>query len=253
MSPQRAIRHAPAISDPAATAAQPLARRLERDALVDSVPLAAGMTVLDLQAADGYLADEVRRRLHGQATCICLEPTPELNGRIDPAHRVCAEPLNAFPSIADDSVDAALGLAGLHHSPDIPATLRELRRVLKPAGTLAICDVEAGSPMASWLNEFVDRHGAQGHQGQFLPAGGLAAALRAAGFVDVAEKRRDVPWHFASRPHLLRFFKGLFGLVCDEATVAAGIDRHLSVSSVGDGIEVAWFLNYVVGRKAATA
>ena len=39
----------------------------------------------------------------------------------------------------DESFDLVFGHAVLHHLPDLPAALAELRRVLRPGGTLAFC------------------------------------------------------------------------------------------------------------------
>ena len=45
--------------------------------------------------------------------------------------------IQALP-LADDSVDGALAMHMLYHVPDVPAALRDLRRVLRPGGVLMV-------------------------------------------------------------------------------------------------------------------
>lgn len=239
---------APTISDPAVMATYPQARRRERDALLDLVALAPGETAVDLQAAGGYVADGIRARFGPQVQVICVEPT-ELRHRIPSVHRVCTDPLHAMTSLADDSVDAVIGLAGLHHSEDMVATLRECRRILRAGGTFALCDVEAGSTNAAWLNGFVATHNPAGHDGRFLPFGGIGALLRDCGFAAVHETRRNVPWCFGSEIDMAHFFTGLFGLALAPARVRAAVKSQLDVATSTHGVEVGWPLVYASARR----
>jgi SAM-dependent methyltransferase len=241
--------HAPALSDESIMAEFPEARRSERDALLDMVAFRPGSVVVDLQAAGGYVADAVYDLLGGDVQCICVEPTPELNRRIRKVHRVCTDPLDRMGSIADDSVDAVVGLAGLHHSPMPSRTIRESLRMLKPGGQFAVCDVESGSAMAEWLNGYVDANTPGGHKGWFFEPGDILAQLLAAGFENVWEERRDVPWAFASNTDMVRFFRGLFGLKASAAEVEKALRRHLTVRSSGGKVLVDWHLIYASATK----
>ncbi len=69
----------------------------------------------------------------------------------------------------DESFDLVFGHAVLHHLPDLPPRLAELRRVLRPGGTLAFC----GEPSRYGdLLAAVPKHGAQ------LAGAALAARAR---------------------------------------------------------------------------
>jgi len=227
----------------------PHARDAELDALLDRAGLGPGMVVVDLQAAGGYVADAIHRRLRGQVECICVEPSP-LGERIHPRHHHCRYAVDALVSIGDAQADRVLGLAGLHHSPAVPATIAEVYRILRPGGAFAVCDVEAGSRMDAWLNGFVDRHNPAGHQGRFFTAGELGILLEAAGFDGVEEQRVDVPWRFASRVDMVRFFQGLFGLDTDADETLSGIRDRLQLTTDGSGVTVVWSLLYATGWKA---
>lgn len=240
----------PTVSDPAAMADFPQARGRERDRLLDCLRLWPGMRVLDIQAAGGYLSDEIYRRLGGQVHCVCVEPCDALRARLSPRYQRCADPVDALTSIADASVDAAVSLVGLHHSASHERSLEQALRVLRPGGELAVCEVEAGSQQAAWLNDFVDRYCPAGHQGNFPAAGNLGTTLKALDMRGVWEVRQEVPWVFARRAHLLCFLKGLFGLVIDDAGLNAGIAKYLQVSERGGQVWLAWRLIYAYGRKA---
>lgn len=242
-------RNLPTVSDQAVTDALGDARSGERDTLLSYVQLSPGMTTLDIQSAGGYLSDEIFRRLKGDVHCICVEPSDALRRRLRPEFRPVSDPVECFPSVGDASVDVALGLAGLHHSESHGDTLAEAFRVLRPGGQLAMCDVEHGSGLGDWLNDFVDRHNPAGHHGRFLHFGQTSRLLRDLGFMEAAEERRSVPWRFARAEQVPVFFKALFGLDIDTAAIRRGIDHHLRLSTVPDGVAVDWELIYVHARK----
>lgn len=240
----------PTVSDASAMADYPNVRNRERDALLSCVTWRPGMRVLDIQAAGGYLSDGVYARLNGCVQCLCIEPSPALRARLNPRYQAFADPVDHWPSIASASVDVVIGLVGLHHSASHDRTLEEALRVLKPGGQLAVCDVELASPVARWLNEFVDRHSPDGHQGRFLRFGYLSEKLEQLGLQQIWEARREVPWVFDSNADAARFFRGLFGLAdIDEATLATGMREYLSHSARAGQVTYDWQLIYAYGRK----
>lgn len=241
----------PTVSDPSAMRDFPHARDCERDALLDLVRLEPGSTVLDLQAAGGYLSDEIHRRLDGDVTCVCIEPCAQLRARLNTAYRAAADEVEHFASVASASVDVALGLAGLHHSRSHAATVAEVHRVLAPGGWFAVCDVVVDSAIACWLDEFVDRHSAAGHRGNFVLLGEITRLLDEAGFSDVHEQVRCVPWKFGSRAEISIFFRGLFGLDCGTETIDAALDDFFRIDHAGGEVTLDWRLVYARGRKPA--
>ena len=234
----------PTTSDPTAMQDQPQARRRELAALLDLIELQEGMTVLDLQAAGGFVADAIYARLAGRVTCICVEPSAALRARIRTEHQRCADPIHRMSSVSDASVDAVVGLAGLHHSAAIPETLVEVRRVLRPGGAFVVCDVEAGSRMERWLNDFVAMHNPTGHEGRFLTRTALQAALITAGFAALQVAPRAVPWHFSDAQAARTFLRGLFGLQCDDQTLCDGMREFLDCRYDGTAYSVGWELVY---------
>lgn len=241
----------PTVSEPAAMRDFPHARNNERDTLIDYVTLRANATVLDIQAAGGYLSDEIHRRLGGKVSLVCVEPNPLLRARLNSAYRIVDNPVEHFHSIADGSIDVALGLIGLHHSSSHEATIRESQRVLKPGGELAICDVAQGSRLADWLNHFVAVHCPAGHEGNFPAAGSMAHLCSEAGFVEAIEEVREVPWVFRRRHDIALFFKGLFGLSNDIDAIDRALDDFFVIRETPGQCRVDWQLRYCHARKPA--
>lgn len=239
----------PTVSDPSAMRDFPHVRDKERDCLLEYVTLSPGMAVLDIQAAGGYLSDEVFRRLGGQVSLFCVEPNPELRARLNPAYRAIDNPVEQFASISDQSINVALGLIGLHHSTSHQATICETWRVLKPGGEMAICDVPRGSRLARWFDEFVDAHCPAGHDGNFPEAGSMSRLAASAGFVDVTEELRDVPWVFGQRPQVARFFQGLFNLDLNCAEIDRALNSYFTIHERNGECVVEWQLTYCHARK----
>ena len=247
---QARLHRSPAISEPYAMAEYPNARKAERNALLDLVDLVPGMTIVDIQAAGGYLAEGAYERLGGQVHCVCVEPGRTLSRRLKPYFTLCEDEIDALQSLASNWADAVLGLAGLHHSPSKKNTVRECWRILKPGKPFAVCDVIEESAMARWLNEYVDRHNPAGHKGDFLVPGKATALMVEAGFTGSREEIKQVPWEFDSTYHAARFFKGLFALDRSVQDVESAMRDYLSLSDRGGRVEVVWELIYAVGDKA---
>lgn len=239
----------PTVSDPSAMRDFPDARNNERDTLLEYVTLRPGLTVLDIQSAGGYLSDEVDRRMGGGGEIVCVEPNPALRARLKPHYRAIDNPVEDFHSIADNTIDVALGLVGLHHSHSHRATIFEAFRTLKPGGEFAVCDVPADGRLAQWLNQFVARHCPDGHEGNFPATGDVERLCREAGFVEVVEERRSVPWKFTRRADIAPFFRGLFGLTLDPAAIDAALDDYFTIRQEGDVCWVDWCLVYAHARK----
>lgn len=234
----------PAVSAEWAMREFPYARNAERSALLELAQLKKGMVVLDVQAAGGYLSDGIYESLSGDVDLICLEPCKALNTRLSSSYKLVEDPVESWSSIEDGSIDVVLGLAGLHHSNDQQATVSEAYRVLKPGGRVVICDVERGSDISCWLNQYVDKHNLSGHEGLFLEAGALEGLYREAGFHSIVESKESVPWVFCTPIEAARFFKGLFGLNVSEEEVLNAMEKMLRLYEEDGQSFVDWALIY---------
>jgi SAM-dependent methyltransferase len=110
--------------------------------VVDAAGVAPGHRVLDVACGTGVLAREVHSRVtaSGTGAVVGLDPAPgmlEVARRREPAiewHAGVAEDL-PFP---DGSFDVVVSQFGLMFFPDRAGALREMRRVLKPGGAIAV-------------------------------------------------------------------------------------------------------------------
>ena len=113
------------------------------------------MTVADIGTGTGFVAAGLAGRV---ARVIGIDDSP---GMLAEAERNLTElgatnvelhrgDIVALP-LPDDSVDAAVANMVLHHATDPAAMLREMTRIVRPGGTVAICD-EVTHPY-TWMRE----------------------------------------------------------------------------------------------------
>ncbi|MCD2187636.1 class I SAM-dependent methyltransferase [Actinomycetospora soli] len=179
--------------------------------LLHAAGLRAGDRVVDLAAGHGSIAVEVARRGIAVAA-LDVSPVMVAAGRT----RTAGLPVTwlegdlAAVPLDDGSADVVLSNFGLIFAVDAAPALAEVRRLLRPGGTLAY---------TAW-----DPDGVVGRMGavmaEFMPAPPDGAprrfhgsvwttgeAVRAAGFTEVATETRTLPWRFGSPAELTTFFR----------------------------------------------
>jgi ubiquinone/menaquinone biosynthesis C-methylase UbiE len=159
--------------------------------LVDQAELAAGQRALDLGCGTGALS-LIAKRACPEVEIVGLDPDPKALARA----RRKAERAGLAVSFergfgdslpfADASFDRVLSSFMFHHleTAQKPPVLREVRRVLRPGGSLHLVDFGgAGHGLGAFLARLV-------HREESLHANtddGLSALMRGAGFADAGE------------------------------------------------------------------
>lgn len=118
----------------------------------DFVGVEAGQRALDVGCGPGALTSELVRRL-GPEQVVAVDPSPRFVAVIRerlPGVEVHEGRGEALPH-PDDSFDAALSQLAVTFMEDAPQAARELRRVVRPGGTVALCMWDLAMPLFAVL------------------------------------------------------------------------------------------------------
>jgi SAM-dependent methyltransferase len=111
---------------------------------LDFIGVSAGQTVLELGPGPGYYTIEASRLVGGTGRLVCLDLQPGMLDLLAP--RLAENGVTNCATVVADAtrlplsdrcVDLAYLITVLGEVPDRPSALAELRRVVKPGGTLA--------------------------------------------------------------------------------------------------------------------
>jgi SAM-dependent methyltransferase len=112
-----------------------------RAAVARHLGAGSGRRLLDLGAGTGMWAVAFASWFPGLEV-IAVEPSEAMRARCRHPYVLAGDAANI--PLADGSVDAAWASTVIHHVPDLDATARELRRVLRSGGTVLIRSAFAG-------------------------------------------------------------------------------------------------------------
>lgn len=158
--------------------------------------LRPGETVLDLGSGGGLDCFLAARQVSPAGHVIGVDMTPEMLSKA----RANAAKLNAtnvefregylesLPA-EDATVDVVISNCVINLSPDKPQVFREIFRVLKPGGRVAVSDIVTNGPLPEAVQKSIEAWGAC--VAGALDANDYARGLTDAGFVDVHVQPKD--------------------------------------------------------------
>jgi len=127
---------------------------LRRRALVqEALDAQTGDRVLDVGCGPGFYVSELLETVGPAGSVVGVDISGDMLAaaarRTDGCHNVeFYEAVATTLPLADQSCDRAVSVQVIEYVDDVPAALREMRRVLRPAGRLVLWDVDWGT--VSW-------------------------------------------------------------------------------------------------------
>jgi len=244
------------------------------DALVEYARPAAGMQVLDLASGTGEPAISIALHVGVAGHVTALDLSAELLEIAE--KRAQARGLNNFSTkqadahslpFPDNSFDLATSRFGVMFFRDPAVALAELRRVLRPGArgcflawgpfdqpywesTMGVVYRHVGGPLLppDGLNPF-----------RFAEAGSLSAVIRSAGFSDIKEEMKTLPWIWPGSAEevwdqaqaVAVPFRPMLERVPAEKWPQIHAEVHEAVSRYSDGEKIAFGVQVVLasGRK----
>ena len=125
--------------------------------VAESVQLGAGERVVDVGAGYGETARQLAERYDAQVTGVTITPAQHAYARqrpVDDRVRVLLQDWldNTIPS---RSADVVVAIESAEHMEDLHFALREMRRVLRPGGRVAICAWLAAEAPSEWQRRWL--------------------------------------------------------------------------------------------------
>lgn len=169
-------------------------------------------TLVKDQDAGHVTGIDVERDLVNSARATC-----ERLGLTDQIDFQCVEP-GPLP-FPDNHFDVVFSKDSIIHIPDKAAFYRDIHRILKPGGRVAVSDWFCGTePFTAEMNAWLE---ATGLSFEFAPIGDFVGIVEGAGFVDVDTKDRNAWFAARARQDVAKLEDGLH----DELTAVIGRDK----------------------------
>ena len=158
----------------------------------------------------------------------------------------------SLANINNGYYDAVLSLAPIHHANSVEKTqyVSGAYKALKPNGVLAFGEVEAGSSLHRFLDEFIHKYSYSGHVGQY-PTADFSSVIEGAGFDNVNSDNKLSYWCFESADFLYRYLTQLFALKpMTKAFMLDSVHAYLGISENNGQLSINWPLRFYRGVKA---
>ncbi len=164
-----------------------------------------GETVLDLGSGGGLDCFLSAKQVGESGRVIGVDMTPEMiqrarlnAGRMGVKNVEFREGFLESLPLEDNSVDVVISNCVVNLSPDKPKVFREVFRVLKPGGRVAISDTVTNGPLPESMKEDVEAWGAC--VAGALDVSDYAAGLVEAGFSEVKVQPKDLSGQGSTPP-----------------------------------------------------
>ena len=224
----------------------PHVRTYEFDTIIKLCNLSEGEKIADIPSGGCYLENYLKKK---KINILSIETSRVFFNLCKNKNKIL---VNSFDELTleSNSLDKIISLAGVHHIANRKGVYKEWYRILKKNGALCLADVKIDTPVAKFLNEFVDKFNSMGHKGVFLTEEDLTF-LEDIGFKIKFWGTIKYYWVFRDVNEVYSFLKFLFGLdKASEKDIYNAIEKYFGgFSFFEEYIGLPWELMFIKAIK----
>ena len=221
----------------------PLAREEDIQAMFRHLAPQQGDKIIGFGEGNGYFCSSIAQAIGSEGRYLVTDPSQDQLDNL--VRRVCLPQIEVRRAgieelnLKSGYFDKAWSFGAFHHCTNQTEAMKRIYGALRNGGSLVLCDVFQGSPLASHFDEIVARYCLTGHDVKFLSDGFAKTLCYLAGFSEKDVTCVDLPqkWKFQSENDLGEFIYKLHALTKLPGTEEEKIGKTLESCRKILGIE----------------
>ncbi|MFC1663569.1 class I SAM-dependent methyltransferase [Patescibacteria group bacterium] len=245
--PTRGKRYRQAIEE------MPLARKNEVSLMLRKINAVAGEKIVDFGCGNGILTYLLAEVVGSNGVIYALDNSKEVLIKLledIKSKNIQTKKLESeIIPLEDNSVDAVVTLANIHHIPNKENIFKEFSRILRKGGRLIISDVADKTQVQRYFDGPIDKFCSTGHKHKFLNKSQAKELCFKSGLTVQDWKIEDVPWEFYNEEDAKKFLHTIHDITCSPEQFIKKAKEYLGYFHQNGKFLLNWKLFYLIATK----